>query len=89
MFSSFQEAFKPTKEQKQKYVDATNRAIQQCLDKYGKDCLVCAHSVYVQQSPYYDYLTCEFDKSVEVSGGLNVRHCCDKYEFCGFEENVL
>lgn len=89
MANKFQEIFNPTKEQRQKQIDQINKVIQSCLDKYGKDCCICAHSVYVQQSPYYDYLTCEFDKSVELPGGLNVRHYCDKYEFCGFEENVI
>ena len=87
--SKLQEIFNPTKEQMQKYIDITNRVIQECLDKYGKDCCICAHSVYVQESPYYDYLTCKFDNTIEVPGGLDVRHCCNKYEFCGFEENVI
>ena len=82
--NKFQEIFNPTPEQRKKQIDKLNELIQNNLERCGKDCSNCKHSVYVQESPYYDYLTCEYDKSIELSGGLDMRHCCDKYEFSGF-----
>ena len=82
--NKLQEIFNPTPEQRQKQIEQVNDAILFCLNKYEKDCITCKYSIYVQQSPYYDYLTCKFDKSVEVPGGLDERYCCDKYEFHGF-----
>ena len=86
MFVSFEEAFNPTSEQRRKYVEQINICIQSDLERRGKDCSNCKHQKYVQQSPYYDYTTCEFDESVELPGGLDYRHCCDRYEFMGFLE---
>lgn len=82
----FQEIFNPTPEQRKKQIDKINELIQSNLEQCGKDCSNCKHSVYVQESPYYDYLTCEYDKSIELPGGLDMRYCCDEYEFSGFIE---
>ena len=86
MFISFQEVFNPTPEQRKKKIEQINKAIQRHLDKRGKDCSNCKYGVYVQQSQYYDYTTCKFDNSIELPGGLDYRHCCDRYEFEGFLE---
>ena len=82
----FQRTFFPTREQKQEQYDFMNKLIQANLDKNGPDCTNCKHQKQVQQSPYYDYTTCKFDNSVELPGGLDYRHCCDRYEFEGFLE---
>ena len=86
MGNKLQEIFNPTPEQRKKQIEFVNRCIQWNLDKVGKDCTNCKHHIQVQQSPYYDYTTCKLDKSVELPGGLDERHCCDKYEFMGFLE---
>lgn len=86
MFVSFQEVLNPTPEQKKKQYEFVNECIRRNLEEIGKDCENCKHCKYVQESPYYDYVTCEFDESVELPGGLDCRHCCDKYEFVGFLE---
>ena len=80
----FQRTFFPTREQKQEQYDFMNKLIQANLDKKGPDCTNCKHHNQVQQSPYYDYTACKFDESVELPGGLDYRHCCDRYEFMGF-----
>lgn len=84
MFVSFQEVFNPTPEQRKKKTEQINKAIQHNLNKKGPDCTNCKHQKYVQQSVFYDYTTCKFDNSVELPGGLDYRHCCDRYEFEGF-----
>ena len=89
MFVSFQEVFNPTPEQRKKKIEQINKAIKYDMDKKGSDCTNCKHQKYVQQSPYYDYTTCKFDNSVELPGGLDYRHCCDRYEFEGFLEVKL
>lgn len=86
MFISFQEVFNPTPEQRKKKTEQINKAIQYSLDKKGPDCTNCKHHKQVQQSSYYDYTTCKFYESVELPGGLDYRHCCDRYEFEGFLE---
>ena len=82
----FQRTFFPTKEQRKEQYDFINRLIQASLDRNGPDCTNCKHHKQVQQSPYYDYTTCKFDNSIELPGGLDYQHCCDKYEFEGFLE---
>lgn len=86
MFVSFQEIFNPTPEQKRKRVEQINKCIQSNLERRGKDCTNCKYHKEIQKSPYYDYTTCKFDESVELPGGLDYRHCCDRYEFMGFLE---
>ena len=86
MSNKLQEIFNPTPEQLKKRYDFMNKLIQKNLDEKGKDCTNCKHHIQVQQSPYYDYTTCKFDKSVELPGGLDRRHCCKQYEFLGFLE---
>lgn len=83
---SFQEIFNPTPEQKKRQYDRLNEIIREHHEKKGDDCTNCKYGKQIQQSPYYDYTTCEFDKSIELPGGLDYRHCCDKYEFMGYLE---
>lgn len=86
MFVSFDDMFNSTSEQVRQRLQLINTILKRSLEQNGKDCGNCKHSLYVQQSPYYDYKTCKLDKSVEISGGLKEKHCCDKYEFAGFLE---
>ena len=86
MGNKLQEIFNPTPEQRKKQYAFVNECIRLNLEKTGEDCTNCKHHIQVQQSPYYDYTTCKFDKSVELPGGLNKRHCCEQYEFMGFLE---
>lgn len=86
MGNKLQEIFNPTPDQRKKQIEFVNQGIQYNLDKVGKDCLTCKHHIWVCPHPYYDYITCKFDKSVELPGGLDERHCCKKYEFMGFVE---
>lgn len=86
MLCSFQKVFSPTDDLIKKRNKTANAILRLNLKRCGKDCSNCKHCVYVQQSPYYDYLTCKFDNTVELPGGLDKRHCCDKYEFVGFAE---
>lgn len=86
MRNLFQRTFNPTQEELKEQYDFMNKLIQNNLDKNGPDCTNCKHQKYVQQSPYYDYTTCKFDNSVELPGGLDYKHCCDRYEFGGFLE---
>ena len=68
MFISFQEIFNPTPEQKKKQCEFVNECIRRNLEEIGKDCENCKHGKYVQESPYYDYVTCEFDESDWTAG---------------------
>ena len=86
MSDLFQRTFFPTKEQRKEQYDLINKFIQANLDRKGPDCTNCIYHKQVQQSSYYDYTTCKFDNSVELPGGLDYRHCCDRYEFMGFLE---
>lgn len=83
---SFQEIFNPTPEQKKKQYEWLNEIIRKNYEKIGEDCTNCKYHKYVQHSPYYDYTTCKFDESVDLPGGLDYRHRCDRYEFIGFLE---
>ena len=83
---SFQEIFNPTPEQKRQKYDFINGLIRNNLERKGEDCTNCKYHKQVQQSPYYDYTTCKFDGSVELPGGLDYRHKCDRYEFVGYLE---
>ena len=82
----FQRAFNPTPQQRKEQVTFINLLIQNNLDKKGPDCTNCKYHKDIQESPYYDYTTCKFDNSVELPGGLDYRHCCDRYDFMGFLE---
>ena len=82
----FQRTFFPTREQLKEQYDFANKLIQQNLDEKGPDCTNCNHHKEVQASPYYDYTTCKFDNSVELPGGFDYRHFCDRYEFMGYFE---
>ena len=82
MGNKLKEIFNTTLNKKQ--IDIINQLVYSNLDRCGECCSNCKHSIYVQESPYYDYLTCKYDKSIEVSGGLNMFHCCKKYEFVGY-----
>lgn len=84
MFVLFNDIFNPTPEQVKQRLRLINALLKRSLENNGEDCSNCKHSLYVQQSPYYDYTTCKFDKSVKISGGLKEGYCCDKYEFAGF-----
>jgi hypothetical protein len=86
MFVLFNDIFNPTPEQLKQRLRLINALLKRSLEKNGKDCGNCKYSLYVQQSPYYDYKTCKLDKSVEISGGSREKHYCDKYEFAGFLE---
>ena len=86
MFVSFDDVFNPTPEQIKQRLTMLNKTLKMNYERIGKDCANCKQGLYVQQSPYYDYLTCKLDNSVELSGGLDERHCCDKYEFAGYFE---
>ena len=86
MANKLQEMFNPTLEQLKRQYEFINKLIRQNLEKKGKDCTNCKHHKDIQQSPYYDYTTCKFDGSIELPGGLDYRHCCDRYEFMGFLE---
>ena len=86
MSDLFQRTFFPTREQKKEKYDLFNKLIQHDLYKKGPDCTNCKYQKYVQQSVFYDYTTCKFDESIELPGGLDYRHCCDRYEFEGFLE---
>ena len=82
----WQRTFFPTREQLKEQYDFANKLIQANLDRNGPDCTNCKHHKQVQQSPYYDYTPCKFDESVELPGGLDYRHKCDRYEFMGYLE---
>lgn len=86
MDNLLQRTFFPTREQLKEQYDFINKLIQKNLEEKGSDCTNCRHHKDVQESPYYDYITCKFDNLVELPGGLDYRHCCDKYEFMGFLE---
>ena len=81
--SSFQRIFNPTPDELQEQYNAINKAIQFSLDKNGPSCSTCAHKKYVQESPFYDYLTCELHPDLENPQGKDV-FPCDDYVFCGF-----
>lgn len=61
--------------------DMLDELVRKNFERLGKDCINCKHRKYVQASLYYDYLTCEYDNSIELPGGLDYRHCCEKYEY--------
>ena len=86
MSNRLREIFDPTPEQCIKQIEQLNELIKNDIQTHGRGCVNCKYSIYVQQSPYYDYITCKFDKSIELPGGLNIRHCCDRYEFTEFIE---
>lgn len=87
MFISWNKVFHPTLEEKRKQIELLNECIQADLDEQGAGCSNCKHRRYVQQNQFYDYITCEFDKTIELPYGRNYKkHCCDKYEFEGFLE---
>ena len=86
MTNRLQEIFNPTPDQRKKQYDFMNKLIQKNLDEKGPDCTNCKYHKEIQESPYYDYTTCKFDYSVELPGGLDYRHCCERYEFMGFLE---
>ena len=76
------EAFNPNSEQLRASV---NHIIEKLYEKHGEYCATCKHERYVQESPYYDYSTCEYDKTIEFGfGDGDKEHCCDRYEFCGY-----
>ena len=83
---SFDEIFNPTPEQKKQQYDLMNECIRKNFEKIGEDCTNCKHHKQVQQNSYYDYTTCKFDNSVELPGGLDYRHKCERYEFMGYLE---
>ena len=87
MFSNFRNVFKPTKEERQKRHDFINELIRKDYEEHGKCCSTCKHKEYVQQSPFYDYITCKYDKPLEFGFGKGTaNHVCDKYEFQGYLE---
>lgn len=80
-----QSIFCPTEEELQERYDRINELIRTDLQIYGECCSICKHSLYVQESPYYDYITCEFDSSIEFGFGEGAKnHQCDKFEFMGY-----
>lgn len=81
--SRLQEIFNPTPEQRKKQVDFLNECIRRSVEKKGKHCSNCKYHISVQESSYYDYITCKFDRSVEIGYGMG-EHSCEKYEFIGF-----
>lgn len=87
MFSDFRKVFKPTKEELQKRNDFINELIRQDYNDCGECCHTCKHKEWVQESPYYDYVTCKYDKSLEFGYGEgSIDYVCDKYEFQGYLE---
>lgn len=86
MGNRLRQMFFPTKKEKQALCDRMNKIVKDLYDKHGKCCATCKHTVYMQESPYYDYVTCEFDRSLEFGLGKGTEnHCCKKYEFASFE----
>lgn len=62
-----------------------NHIIKKNYEEHGECCATCKHEKYVQESPYYDYTTCEYDKTIEFGFGEGSKcHRCDKYEFIGY-----
>ena len=88
MFYNFKSIFNPTKEERNEQIRFLNNLRKASYTKIGEDCVNCKYSKHVQQSPYYDYTTCKFDESIELPGGLNHRHRCEKWEFEGFMPEV-
>ena len=87
MRNKLQIIFNPTKEERQEMYDRTNAILKERYEKYGECCLTCKHSIGVQASYYYDYTTCEFDRSLEFGYGYgSEKHKCEKYEFRGYLE---
>lgn len=85
MPNKLREIFCPTKEQSQKLYDKINKIIKENYNEYGQCCLICKHSMNVQVHKFYDYTTCELDKSLEFGYGMGIKnHVCDKFEFCGY-----
>lgn len=71
--------FCPTLFERQEDIAFLNSLIEQDIRKNGENCSNCAHKLDVQQSPYYDYTTCKFDKTLEFGYG-KTNHRCDKYQ---------
>ena len=85
MHSDFRSVFCPTNEEKEQQYEVINRIIRDIHEHHGDCCAVCKHEKYVQESPYYSYTTCEFDKSLVFAfADDNKVHYCDKYEFTGY-----
>lgn len=70
--------FCPTDEEIQEEYRKLNALIEDDIRKNGEHCGNCEHSVCVQESPYYDYITCKFDRTLELGYG-RLKHRCDKY----------
>lgn len=85
MGNAFQRAFNPTDIERRAIRARVNGIIEKKYKAWGECCVTCKHEKYVQVSPYYDYTTCEFDKTVEFGFGEGAEyHRCDKWEFCGY-----
>lgn len=77
----FRKIFNPSIKETQELYDTVNVILRQNLEKYGKCCASCRHSVYVQENSYHDFLSCHFDKSLMFSYGIGAeKHICEKYE---------
>lgn len=76
--NKLQRIFCPTEEELQEDYAKINAIIDEDIRKNGENCRNCAHSVCVQQSPYYDYITCTFDRTLEFGYG-KTDHRCDRY----------
>ena len=85
MDDRFRKIFRPTKEELQEQYDFINKIIKLTYEQHGKCCATCKHEVYVQPHPYYDYTTCEYNKSLVFAYGKgDTEHCCERYIFKGY-----
>lgn len=79
MFVDFDKIFHPSNEDKATENKFINSIIEKIIKRDGETCATCAHVRSVQQSPYYDYTTCEYDRTLEFPYGQTLFKC-DKYE---------
>lgn len=87
MRDTFRRVFNPTDDERQQMYDRLNNLVDKTYEAFGECCATCKHERYVQESPYYDYVTCEYDRTLEFGfGDGDEYHHCDKYEFCGYFE---
>ena len=85
MFSDFRKVFHPTPEEQKARCVFINVNTREIYARYGDCCAICKHHRYVQESPYHDFTTCEYDSSLRFDRGEgSTSHVCDKYEFRGY-----
>ena len=85
MANTLRSIFNPTEEELQERYNRINKIHRDYLENCGETCITCKHAMYVQQSPYYDYVTCKLDRSLEFGYGDGCsEHSCKKYEFIGY-----